>query len=448
MIMASINKRKVSTPVFTYEGGKASRIGFEEKLQRTVLCCLLNEDTFYEDGESIKDRIKEYMGKVSTEFAIKTLNKAKHEYHLRHTPLFMLTVLASQGKLTKELVYSTVTRVDDITELLAMYLANGKKKTLPKQLQKGLAMSFDKFDEYQFGKYKGNKKNVSLKDAVMLCHPKAPNDEKNALYKKIVDNSLATPLTWETELSAGKDKKTVFENLLSTNKLGALALLRNLRNMEQAKVSQRAIVDGISKMKVSGIMPYNFYTANKHSDGTYSKQLEAAMLRAARETFDKLEGNTLFMVDTSGSMDKCLAGKSEVTRGEAAASLAAIMDEVCEFDKVYTFDMDAHATTSKGFALADRCARCTGGTNIYSCTNSAVKANNRPFDRVIIITDEQSMSGSFSKEVLRIPHKYIVNVAPHQFGISYGDFIHISGFSDGIFKYIAEYEKMGAKSEE
>ena len=448
MIMASINKRKVSTPVFTHEGGKASHIGFEEKLQRTVLCCLLNEDTFYEDGESIKDRIKEYMGKVSTEFAIATLNKAKHEYHLRHTPLFMLTVLASQGKLTKELVYSTVTRVDDITELLAMYLADGKKKTLPKQLQKGLAMSFDKFDEYQFGKYKGSKKTVSLKDAVMLCHPKAPNDEKNALYKKIVDNSLATPLTWETELSAGKDKKTVFENLLSTNKLGALALLRNLRNMEQAQVSQHAIVDGIAKMNVRGIMPYNFYTANKHSDGTYSKQLEAAMLRAARETFDKLEGNTLFMVDISGSMSCKLAGKSEVSRGEAAASLAAIMDEVCEFDKVYTFDTDPHPTRSKGFALADVCSRCVGGTNVQSCTNSAVASNTRPFDRVIIITDEQSSGGRFSNDVLRIPHKYIVNVAPYQFGIAYGDFIHINGFSDGIFKYIAEYEKMGAKSED
>lgn len=445
--MASINKRKVSTPVFTYEGGKASRISFEEKLQRTVLCCLLNEDTFYEDGESIKDRIKEYMGKVSNEFAIATLNKAKHEYHLRHTPLFMLTVLASQGKLTKELVYSTVTRVDDITELLAMYLVDGKK-TLPKQLQKGLAMSFDKFDEYQFGKYKGSKKTVSLKDAVMLCHPKAPNDEKNALYKKIVDNSLATPLTWETALSAGKDKKTVFEELLSQNKLGALALLRNLRNMEQAQVSQRAIGDGISKMNVRGIMPYNFYIANKHSDGAYSKQLEAAMFRAARETFDQLEGNTLFMVDISGSMNIKLAGKSEVSRGEAAASLAAIMDEVCEFDKVYTFDMDAHATTSKGFALADCCARCTGGTDLYGCTNRAVGANSRPFDRVIIITDEQSIVGCFSKDVLRIPHKYIVNVATYQFGIAYGDFIHINGFSDGIFKYIAEYEKMNGKSED
>lgn len=446
--MASINKRKVSTPVFTYEGGKASHIGFEEKLQRTVLCCLLNEDTFYEDGESIKDRIKEYMGKVSTEFAIATLNKAKHEYHLRHTPLFMLTVLASQGKLTKELVYSTVTRVDDITELLAMYLEDGKKKSLPKQLQKGLAMSFDKFDEYQFGKYKGSKKTVSLKDAVMLCHPKAPNDEKNALYKKIVDNSLATPLTWETELSAGKDKKAVFEGLLAQNKLGALALLRNLRNMEQAQVSQHAIVDGIKKMNVRGIMPYNFYTANKYSAGTYSKQLEAAMLQAARETFDKLEGYTLFMVDVSGSMSSKLAGKSEVSRGEAAASLAAIMDEVCEFDKVYTFDMDPHPTRSKGFALADACSRCGGGTDVQGCTNSAVASNTRPFDRVIIITDEQSSGGRFSNAVLRIPHKYIVNVAPYQFGIAYGDFVHINGFSDGIFKYIAEYEKMGAKSED
>ena len=67
---------------------------------------------------------------------------------------------------------------------------------------------------------------------------------------------------------------------------------------------------------------------------------------------------------------------------------------------------------------------------------------------MIIITDEQSSGGSFSKDVLRIPHKYIVNVAPYQFGIAYDNFIHINGFSDGIFKYIAEYEKMGAKSEE
>jgi hypothetical protein len=447
MIMASINKRKVSTPVFTHEGGKASHIGYEEKLQRTVLSCLLNEDTFYEDGQSVKDRIKEYMGKVSTEFAIATLNKVKHEYHLRHTPLFMLTVLAQQGKLTKELVESTVTRVDDITELLAMSLADGKK-ALPKQLQKGLALAFAKFDEYQFGKYKGTKKAVSLKDAVMLCHPKAPNDEKNALYKKIVDNSLATPLTWETELSAGKDKKAVFENLLSENKLGGLALLRNLRNMEQASVSQRAIVNGIEKMNVRGIMPYNFYTANKYSAGTYSKQLEAAMLQSARETFDKLEGNTLFMVDTSGSMSCQLSGKGEITRAQAAASLAAIMNEVCEFAKVYTFDNTAHLCTQKGFALADRCARSMGGTDIQRSTNYAVESNNRPFDRVIIITDEQSSGSYFSKEVLKIPHKYIVNVATYQNGIEYGNFIHINGFSDGIFKYIAEYEKMGAKSEE
>lgn len=154
------------------------------------------------------------------------------------------------------------------------------------------------------------------------------------------------------------------------------------------------------------------------------------------------------MVDKSGSMNLKLAGKSEVSRGEAAASLAAIMDEVCEFDKVYTFDMDAHATTSKGVALADCCARCTGGTDLYGCTNRAVGANSRPFDRVIIITDEQSIVDCFSKDVLRIPHKYIVNVAPYQFGIAYGDFIHINGFSDGIFKYIAEYEKMNGKSED
>jgi uncharacterized protein with von Willebrand factor type A (vWA) domain len=154
------------------------------------------------------------------------------------------------------------------------------------------------------------------------------------------------------------------------------------------------------------------------------------------------------MVDTSGSMSCQLSGKGEVTRAQAAASIAAIMNEVCEFTKVYTFDNTAHLCTEKGFSLADRCARSMGGTDIQRSTNDAVKANNRPFDRLIIITDEQSSGSYFSKEVLRIPHKYIVNVATYQNGIEYGKFIHINGFSDGIFKYIAEYEKMNENAEE
>ena len=52
------NTRKISEPVFTHEGGKASKISKIKELERTVMSCLLWEDNFYENGVSIADRIK------------------------------------------------------------------------------------------------------------------------------------------------------------------------------------------------------------------------------------------------------------------------------------------------------------------------------------------------------------------------------------------------------
>jgi len=51
----------------------------------------------------------------------------------------------------------------------------------------------------------------------------------------LVAGELATPDTWEVALSAGAsvDKREAWERLLAENKLGAQALLRNLRNMAE-----------------------------------------------------------------------------------------------------------------------------------------------------------------------------------------------------------------------
>lgn len=98
-------------------------------------------------------------------------------------------------------------RADEITELLACYeLLNEREGTkklnrLSKQLQKGLALAFNRFDEYQFAKYNRNT-GVKLRDALFLVHPKAKDEGQQALFDKIVQNTLQTPYTWETELSA------------------------------------------------------------------------------------------------------------------------------------------------------------------------------------------------------------------------------------------------------
>ena len=57
--MASINKA-VKTPASrTHEGAIAARINKEQELRRAVLSTLLWEDTFYESGVEIGQRIRE-----------------------------------------------------------------------------------------------------------------------------------------------------------------------------------------------------------------------------------------------------------------------------------------------------------------------------------------------------------------------------------------------------
>ena len=105
------------------------------------------------------------------------------------------------------LVARVVQRPDEITELLAFYAqANARSgnkvlNRLSKQLQKGLALSFNRFDGYQLAKYDRDGA-VRLRDALFLVHPNAKDEAQQALFDQLVRGELPTPYTWETELSA------------------------------------------------------------------------------------------------------------------------------------------------------------------------------------------------------------------------------------------------------
>ena len=122
-----------------------------------------------------------------------------------------------------------------------------KLNRLSKQVQKGLAASFNSFDEYQFAKY-NRKSEVTLKDALFLVHPKAKDENQQVIFDKIADDALATPYTWEDSSSLGqlafeneaakaKAFRNKWEALIESKKLGYMAMMRNLRNILEAKVS-------------------------------------------------------------------------------------------------------------------------------------------------------------------------------------------------------------------
>jgi len=442
--MARLNVPTSSVPIFTHEGAKAQMINPELQLRRSVCACMLWEDTFYENGESVADRIIQTIPNVSAMKVASLAVEAREKFKLRHVPLLMVREMARLTQY-KSLVAETLGRViqrpDELTEFLAIYWKGEKtrkKSPLSAQVKKGLAAAFQKFNEYQLAKYDRDGA-IKLRDVLFLCHAKPKDDEQEALWKRLVNKTLVIPDTWEVEISKNKSNKDSWERLLCENKLGGLALLRNLRNMSEAGVDPELIHSAFLKMKVERILPFRFIAAAKYAP-QWESWIEEAMLKCTAG-MEKLPGKTVIVVDGSGSMfGTKVSARSEIDRFEAAAALAILARELCETCEVLVFSNDTFLVPARrGFALQDALYKGAqqGGTNTQHAVAAAAGLG---YDRVIIITDEQS------RQVIQPPvpgsKGYVVNVATYQNGIGYGAWTHIDGWSEAILSYIQESEKV------
>ena len=157
-----------------------------------------------------------------------------------------------------------------------------------------------KFDAYQLAKYDRDGP-VRLRDVLFLVHAKPKDAEQEKVWKELVDGTLASPDTWEVSLSAGKDKRETFERLIAEKKLGGLALLRNLRLMQNAEVPRATIAEAIDAMRTDRMLPYRFIAAARYAPD-FEPELEQAMLKSV-EDHARLPGRTRLLIDVSGSMD-------------------------------------------------------------------------------------------------------------------------------------------------
>src|SRR6202012_4189498 len=152
------------------------------------------------------------------------------------------------------------------------------RQPLSAQVKKGLAAAFRKFDAYALAKY--NRDNpVKLRDVLFLAHAKPRDQEQAEVWKQLAANELASPDTWEVALSAGADKRETFERLLRENKLGALALLRNLRNMAASGVEESLVKNALRELNASRVLPFRFIAAERYAP-QWEAELEAAMFRS------------------------------------------------------------------------------------------------------------------------------------------------------------------------
>lgn len=464
--MAKTNRKAEEAVIYTHGGGRAVPISPKQQLERSVMSCLLWEKEFYEDGTTIASRIQELVKQCSATEVADIAIRAKRDMRLRHVPLFLTRELMrtkeGRGQL-EHVIPKVIVRVDDITELLAMYFADNKKgrapAKLPNQLKKHLGLVWSKFDEYQFGKYRGDGKAVRLKDALRLTHPTPENEKRSGVYKRILTDSLQTPDTWEVAISAAQGsaaKCAEWTRLIKAEKLGGLAVLRNIRNMTKDGVDAKLIWQAITNISAGRLLPINFIAAAKHNP-----QYEAAIEEKFLQCFidkPKLKGKTIFVVDTSGSMKTSLSSKSELLRLEAAGGLAAIAREMCEQPIIYCTAGDdgrrKHATMQiparRGFALVDYikgaevCSKIGwGGIFIVQCLDH-IKAEQKDADRIIVITDEQDCdtSGKSPEKADTFgKYNYLINVASARNGIGYRNkWVHVDGWSDSVLDFLTSYE--------
>jgi hypothetical protein len=450
----------------THEGAPSPASTATQELRRTVMACLLFEDQFYESGVSAAARIADLVKRVPFADAAAIAIDAREKMKLRHVPLLLAREMLRihHGRPMGDLITRVIQRPDELAELVALYWKDKPGSMLPRQLKIGLGRAFKKFSPYQLAKYDRNNK-VKLRDVLFMAHARPqvteaePTERVAAISKpdysrgevlrhpdnlltKVLDRSLDTPDTWEVALSEGADKAATFTRLIAERKLGALALLRNLRGMIEAGVPEDVIRDGIASMSTERVLPFRFISAARYAP-RLEDALEQAMFRCLTEQ-PRLPGKTALLIDHSGSMQQPVSAKSEISRFDAAAALAMILRETAERCRVFTFAAQCiEVPPRRGFALVQAVKAVVNPTS--TLLGAAVRHIYREFpecDRALVITDEQSAD--------RPPHPqgrgYIVNVGGSQNGIAYGPWVAIDGWSEAILDYVRLHEEPEAES--
>jgi len=348
-------------------------------------------------------------------------------------------------------------RPDGIAEFLALYWQDDSNAPIANQVKRGLATAFNQFNRYQFAKWRCEGKSVTVRDALRMVRPSPKDGEQESIFNDLYHGRLTSPDTWEVALSSGADKKATFTRLIQEGKLGALAFLRNLRNMERAGVDPHVIINGFERVNPRWLLPLNFLAAAKAAP-RYEPQIEALMLKTM--TFaQKWHGHTVLVVDVSGSMNMPISGKSDFTRMDVAGAMAILAREICSSISIYATAGSDYARTHstmilparRGFALSDAIRESrkeVGGGGIFTrqCLDWIRDREQIPADRILVFSDSEDcdvrgsgLPSPFGK------NNYIIDVSSGQHGINYQGVwtAEISGWSEHFIPYVSAMEGYG-----
>ncbi len=389
----------------------------KERLVTAVLTTMFGEPKFYGSTDNDIVQLAVKCAKEDPAFLCKLACYARNVGNMRSISHVLTAVIAREAhEYTRRTVRNVVVRPDDMTEIMSCYLAM-YGKPFPNALKREMASVIQRFDEYQLAKYKGSTKTLKLVDILRITHPVPQSKEQEALFRKLLDDTLETPYTWETELSAKGNTKEVWEELIASGQVGYMALLRNLRNIVKSGADVTPVLATLSdpeQVKKSRQLPFRFFSAYRMLQQEdlmtpdIHQTLESALVTSI-SNMETIPGRTLIAVDTSGSMNSPVSAKSTVMCCDIGTLLGAMASRLCEDATVCYFDAASRWGGAKeGYRIAhygkydsildicDQNCIAGGGTDLSLPMKFALEDDEtrrlKPFDRVIYFSDNECNS--------------------------------------------------------
>ena len=458
------------TPVLNYEQGEAYTMSSEMALYTAVLTASIS-DKFYESAATRSGRIAELVTACDPVFVAKLAVYAREVMNLRRVPLVLIVELSRihhGDDLVSRTISHCVRRPDEITALMDISQQRNDHgfsqhiyRRLSSQIKKGLKEAFNRFDEYQFAKYKNAGEGLSLRDALFLVPPSPDTTEQQAAFDRIAFYTLAVPYTWETELSAlgqrglsesefAEAKKSLWEELIVSGKVGYMALLRNLRNILLAGVDEEHLDIVCDRL------------SSEHEVLT-SKQLPFRFLSAyltLKEGFEE-DMSVLLACDTSGSMFNKVGHKGSVAMYDIGILLSMMLKKHCcnvtsgmFADTWKVFDTGSQPILKATTEFRNHIGEVGYSTNGYTVIDWALQ-NDRQFDRIMMFTDCQLWDSVFGENSLKkswglYKEKYpdaklflfdLAGYGTSPLKLQGNDVCAISGWSEKVFDVMTAFEQ-------
>lgn len=414
----------------------AYRMSNKEQLMTAVVTTMFGEEKYYGSTDNEIVQLATELCKKQPEFVSNLACFAREVFNMRSVSYVLTAVIAREASaFTRQTIRSVVKRPDDVTEIMACYKTM-YDKPFPNALKRGIAEVIQNFDEYQIAKYNGGCKDLKFRDVLRITHPNPKSKEVEELFRKILDDTLETPYTWETELSARGSTKEVWDELIASGRVGYMALLRNLRNIIKSGANITPVLAVLSdpvQVKKSKQFPFRFFSAYRilEKEGLMTDEIHRALesaVTASVNNMEKIKGRTLIAVDVSGSMSSRISAKSDIRCADIASLLGAMSNKLCEDATVCYFEAsktlyreyyrrrgmkfpeDMYKNSEeRGYRIANygkydsvleialQNSFAGGGTDLSLPMEYALKVDKgkcfKPFDRVIYFSDNECNRG-------------------------------------------------------